>query len=124
LDPARLEKKRTQWQAIMVAACEQSGRNQLPIIHPVSTFQDYLEVSKSDYKFILHPKAHQRSRDYPLDKGDVALVIGPEGGLSDEEVHLAQAAQFQLLSLGPRILRTETAAIAALSLLQSIGGDL
>jgi 16S rRNA (uracil1498-N3)-methyltransferase len=124
LDPARLEKKHRQWQAIIVASCEQSGRNQLPIVNPVSTLKEYLEASKSVYKFILHPTAHKRSRDYCLAEGDVALLIGPEGGLSEDEVKLAQVAHFQPLNLGPRILRTETAAVAALSLLQSIGGDL
>ncbi|MCC5792750.1 MAG: 16S rRNA (uracil(1498)-N(3))-methyltransferase [Legionellaceae bacterium] len=124
LDSMRLEKKHTQWQAISVAACEQSGRNQLPIIHPISPLSDYLQCSTAENKFILHPNAHKRWRDYPLEAGAVSVLIGPEGGLSEHEISQAHASGFCGVSLGPRVLRTETAAIAVLSLLQGQLGDL
>ena len=124
LDADRLAKKQAQWQAIAIAACEQSGRNKLPIIHQTCALETYLQQCQVPTKLVLHPKSAQSWRDYTFVDGDIALLIGPEGGLSDEEVNQAQAAQFQPLCLGPRILRTETAAIAAISMIQAIGGDL
>ncbi len=123
LDAERLAKKHQQWQAIAIAACEQSGRNQLPTIHPMSSLEAYLEHCQAEVRFVLHPSAANSWRDYTLIQGSVALLIGPEGGLSDTEVNLAAAAQFQPLCLGPRVLRTETATIAALSVLQATIGD-
>lgn len=124
LDPVRLAKKHAQWQAIAISACEQSGRNQLPIIHSACFLDDYLQACDATIKLVLHPDSAKAWRDYTFSTADIALLIGPEGGLSDDEVEQAQTHGFQSLSLGPRILRTETAAIAALSVLQSISGDL
>lgn len=124
LDAARLSKKHAQWKAIAVAACEQSGRNQLPIIHELCSLDAYLAASFEKLKFILDPVASKSCRDYPMIAGDIALLIGPEGGLSDDEVSRAIMADFKPLRLGPRVLRTETAAITALSVLQAMRGDL
>ena len=124
LDAERLGKKMAQWQAIAIAACEQSGRNQLPIIYQACSLDTYLHQCQALTKLVLHPVTEQSWRDYTLTNSDIALLIGPEGGLSDEEVSQAQAAEFQPLCLGPRILRTETAAIAAISMIQAISGDL
>lgn len=124
LDDERLAKKQQQWQAIAVAACEQSGRNYIPIISPVTQFDVYVQQSKSSIKLILHPTGAMSWRGIDLSDGDVALLIGPEGGLSQAEILSAQSNQFKSLALGPRVLRTETAAIAALSVLQAVGGDL
>ncbi len=124
LDAARLAKKQLQWQAIAIAACEQSGRNQLPIVHSACSLGEYLNTCESTMKLVLHPLAAKSWRDYTFSTANIALLIGPEGGLSDEEVSQAQTHDFQSLCLGPRILRTETAAIAALSVLQAIAGDL
>lgn len=124
LDKERLHKKCMQWQAIAVAACEQCGRNQVPqILEPLS-FDDYLAQSQANLKFILHPEGNKRWRDYSLDSGEIDILIGPEGGFSTQEFERAKQAGFNPLSLGPRILRTETAGIAVLSLLQAIIGDL
>ena len=123
LDADRLLKKHAQWQAIAIAACEQSGRNQLPIIHPASPLDAYLQQCQARTKLLLHPHSQQTWRDYRVTEGDIALLIGPEGGLSDDEVALATALQFKPWCLGPRILRTETAAIAAISVLQASSGD-
>lgn len=120
----RFEKKQKQWEAIAIAACEQSGRNVVPTIHPISPLDFYLQQSHARLKLVLYPGAAKSWRDYSLNLSkDIALLIGPEGGLSDEEIATAQKAQFQALSLGPRILRTETATITALSVLQATAGD-
>ncbi len=124
LDAERMAKKQLQWQAIAIAACEQSGRNQLPIIHQACSLDAYVQQCQAQTKLVLHPNAAKSWRDYTLTHHDIALLIGPEGGLHEDEVALAKTRQFQPLSLGPRILRTETAAIAAISMIQAIGGDL
>ena len=124
LDAERMAKKLAQWQAIAIAACEQSGRNQLPIIHPTCTLDLYLQQCHAATKLVLYPNSAKSWRNHTFADGDIALLIGPEGGLSDHEVSMARESQFQPLCLGPRILRTETAAIAAMSMIQAIRGDL
>lgn len=124
LDKERLEKKIQQWQAIAIAACEQSGRNKVPKVHSPVYFEQFLSMTKMESKFILHTQEAKSWRDYSFNTAELALLIGPEGGFSPQEVSLAQENHYLPLSLGPRILRTETAAISALSLLQAVGGDL
>ena len=124
LDTERLAKKQAQWQAIAVAACEQSGRNQVPVVHSACSYATYLNACDAPIKWVLHPYADTSWRDHAFASGDIALLIGPEGGLSEDEIVEAKAHGFMPLSLGPRILRTETAAIVALSVLQAIAGDL
>jgi 16S rRNA (uracil1498-N3)-methyltransferase len=124
LDKERMAKKLHQWQSIVIAACEQSGRNSIPVVHHPVTLEQYVKEVQAQLKLILHPDCSATWRDCPLDQRDIALIIGPEGGLSDEEIKLACHYDFLPLSLGPRILRTETAAITALSVLQAVGGDL
>lgn len=124
LDVDRLAKKHAQWQNIAIAACEQSGRNKLPIIYPACSFDVFLQHCHATTKLILNPDAAKTWRDCIFPEGDIALLIGPEGGLSREEVNQAMMATFQPLCLGPRILRTETAAIVALGVLQALTGDL
>lgn len=124
LDKERLEKKRQQWQAIVIAACEQSGRNVVPEVNAPLCFNEYLNAENADLKFVLNPDGKKNWRDYDFSSLNVALIIGPEGGLSADEIKLAARHDFLSLSLGPRILRTETAAITALSVLQAVGGDL
>ncbi len=123
LDKERLEKKMHQWQSIAIAACEQSGRNQIPLVSPPKTFESYIQEKHLGLKLILHPDGGNTWRDYTVQE-NVSLMIGPEGGFSDTEVKGACDSGFQTLCLGPRILRTETAAITALSVLQAAGGDL
>ncbi|VEB34237.1 16S rRNA (uracil(1498)-N(3))-methyltransferase [Legionella cherrii] len=124
LDKERMAKKLHQWQAIVIAACEQSGRNQVPAVNSPIALEHYVREVQVGLKLILHPGENKNWRDYMIGSAAIALLIGPEGGLSDHEVQLACQHGFQPLSLGPRILRTETAALTALSLLQAIGGDL
>lgn len=124
LDKERMEKKLHQWQNIVIAACEQCGRNTVPVVHSPVYFEEYVQSVQAGLKLILHPDMSKTWRDYPVNQSDIALIIGPEGGLSDEEVKLACKYGYLPLSLGPRILRTETAAITALSVLQAVSGDL
>ena len=124
LDKQRLLKKCRQWQSIAIAACEQCGRNQIPQILTPLTLDDYILQSSAELKFILHPEGDKGWQDYSLVSGEIDLLIGPEGGISSEELHRAKLAGFNPLRLGPRVLRTETAGIAVLSLLQAIIGDL
>ena len=124
LDKERLEKKLHQWRSIVIAACEQSGRNKVPMVHPPVHLEDYIKTAQAQLKFILHPEGNATWRDYAIGSTDIDLIIGPEGGLSHDEITLTYQHGFSPLSLGPRILRTETAAITALSVLQAVGGDL
>lgn len=124
LDKERMEKRLHQWQSIVIAACEQSGRNTVPAVHQQVNLEEYLREIPGELKLILHPGSKKNWRDLILDPSSIALLVGPEGGFSDQEVQLVSQYGFQPLSLGPRILRTETAAITALSVLQAVGGDL
>ncbi|HAU1639140.1 TPA: 16S rRNA (uracil(1498)-N(3))-methyltransferase [Legionella pneumophila] len=124
IDKEKMAKKMHQWLNIIIGACEQCGRNQIPeLLQPVYLDQ-FVREAKEHLKLILHPAFSKTWRDYPVQPPDVALIIGPEGGFSDEEITLTSGYGFLPLSLGPRVLRTETAAITALSVLQAAGGDL
>jgi 16S rRNA (uracil1498-N3)-methyltransferase len=124
LDADRMAKKTQQWQAIAIAACEQSGRNRVPLVHSPLPLEAYLPKVTSDLKLVLHPYCAKTWREFSLQVPEISLLIGPEGGFSNAEISSANTNGFQALSLGPRILRTETAAITALSLLQALAGDL
>ena len=124
LDQERVLKKQAQWKAIAVAACEQSGRNRIPEVRPLGSLDAYLKACSAPSKWVLSPAGQQSWRTMTLPKVDLALLIGPEGGLTDEEVKAAEDHGFASLRLGPRVLRTETAAIAAMTLLQALAGDL
>lgn len=120
----RLEKRMAHWQAIAISACEQSGRTRVPSIHLPMTLPEWLDQISADRIYIFSPEAKEKlSPNLPVDCHRIALLIGPEGGLSQIEIKLAADRGGILLNLGPRILRTETASIAALSLLQFQFGD-
>lgn len=122
LKAERLEKKLAHWQQIIVSACEQCGRNTLPTLHPPISGRDWSQHIRADRKLVLHHRSdHSLDRDAAVTS--VALYIGPEGGLSTEEIRDAEQLGFQPLTLGPRVLRTETAPLAAISVLQSTWGD-
>lgn len=126
LDADNIRRKQEHWQTIAIGACEQSGRVRLPQVQTPQTFATFLDSHRSGgLKLLLDPLAKQALKDLPQPKdGQVLLLVGPEGGLSEVESKAAQSAGFQGIRLGPRILRTETAALVALSLLQSLWGDL
>ncbi|UZK02630.1 16S rRNA (uracil(1498)-N(3))-methyltransferase [Venatoribacter cucullus] len=118
----RLDKKMEHWRNVAVAACEQSGRTWVPEIHQPVHFLDWTSARQEDVRLLLHPHQQKPLRDY-AQPDTIALLVGPEGGFSDTEVEQALQAGFAGLTLGPRILRTETAALAALSVLQFQWGD-
>lgn len=124
LDEERMEKKWSQWQAIAIAACEQSGRNQIPQIEKIRHLKEVLQAQWDACKLVLHPGTEKTWRDYRFSEANIVLLVGPEGGFSEQEINLILAYNFHSLALGPRILRTETAAIAALTVLQAVCGDL
>lgn len=124
LNPAQAANRLRHWRAIAVAACEQCGRNRLPEITPPLTLQEFLVSAYPEgLRLVLSPTGGLRPKDLPPGAA-ATLLVGPEGGLSDAEQAAAEAAQFKGLRLGPRLLRTETAALAALAVLQQQLGDL
>lgn len=114
------------WQNLVVAACEQSGRNRVPAVHPVSTLSDWLGAHpqpSNEQRLILSPLAATRLRDLPAPQR-LLLLAGPEGGFAPDEMDMARACGFTPVRLGPRVLRTETAALAALAAVHALWGDL
>ena len=124
LDAERLNKKLQQWQKIAVAACEQCGRNRVPEIRPVMDLEAWCAEEEQGLKLNLHPRASASINTLPLPVERVRLLIGPEGGLSAEEIAMTARYQFTDILLGPRVLRTETTALTAITALQVRFGDL
>lgn len=124
-EKARFEKKWQQWQAIALNAAEQSGRTKIPVIHAPCDFESFIQQSKTTSGYILDPYASFTFKQtLPSALTSATLLIGPEGGFHSDEIKNANLNQYSSISLGPRILRTETAAITALSILQALAGDL
>lgn len=125
LAPQRLQTRLEHWRAIIVHACEQSGRNILPALEAPQPLSAWLRRGGDEAKFVLTPDARQRvSALGGLDRPRVSLLIGPEGGLSPAEQAMAAEQGHLPLSLGPRTLRTETAVAAALAIFQAFWGDM
>lgn len=117
------DKKMQHWQQIIISACEQCQRNLLPALHEPQFIGDWLKRVTTEYRFVLHHR-NQQSLNKIAKPESLTLLIGPEGGLTEEEIILAEEEKFQSLRLGPRVLRTETAPVAAISLVQYLWGDL
>lgn len=124
LDQKRFEKKLAQWQKIAISACEQCGRNRIPEIRPVMTLEQWCQESFDGLRLNLHPRAKYSINTLPTPIEKVRLLIGPEGGLSLGEIEMTREHQFEETLLGPRVLRTETAALTAITALQVRFGDL
>ncbi len=124
LDAERLNKKIQQWQKIAIAACEQCGRNQIPEIRPAMDLEAWCAEPDAGLKLNLHPRASASINTLPLPVERVRLLIGPEGGLSADEIAMTAQYQFTDILLGPRVLRTETTALTAITALQVRFGDL
>jgi len=126
LDEKRRDKRQQHWQGVIASACEQSGRNQLPILDPVTRLSDWLASNPADKTnaMVLDPLAKQGLPKTISAEQTVTILIGPEGGLNEDEINLAANAGFKRTRLGPRVLRTETAGIAALAAMQTLWGDL
>ncbi|WJV53396.1 16S rRNA (uracil(1498)-N(3))-methyltransferase [Pectobacteriaceae bacterium CE90] len=124
LDSDRLDKKIAQWKKIIIAACEQCGRNRIPEIRPAMPLESWCAEQDNTLKLNLHPRATQSINTLPLPVKRVRLLIGPEGGLSSDEIAMTAEYGFTDILLGPRILRTETTALTAITALQVRFGDL
>ena len=120
----RLKKKQEQWQKIVISACEQSGRCLVPEVKAPISLNEWQAQQTEALKLNLHPRAEHSIMNLPVETNQVRLLIGPEGGLSDEEINSARDAGFTDVLLGPRVLRTETAALTAITALQCRFGDL
>ena len=124
LPPERMAKRQGHWQRVAIAACEQCGRNRVPEVSPAIGLRDWVGRGEpGSLDLMLMPDGGQALKTMQPPAGPIRLLIGPEGGLSDDEVDVAEAAGFQRIQLGPRTLRTETAAVAALAAMQSLWGD-
>ena len=120
----RADRRLQHWRHVVIAACEQCGRNRVPAVAPVQKFYAYLAaVDRSKRLLMLSPDASTPLKQVAPAAGAV-LLIGAEGGLAPAEYQAAQASGFEPVKLGPRILRTETAPVAALAVLQALWGDL
>ncbi len=124
LDAKRQQKRLQHWQAVIIAACEQSGRNVLPQLHGPRPFETWCAEAQAGLKLILDPQQNTRLASLARPCGTVLLAVGPEGGFSEQEITQASAAGFTGIGLGPRVLRTETAALTALAAVQVLWGDL
>jgi 16S rRNA (uracil1498-N3)-methyltransferase len=119
----RADKRLAHWHGVLVSACEQSGRAFLPELAPISDLQESLGTVSDALRLVLDPLATTGFHDLQKPTA-LTLLIGPEGGLSEAEIELAKQHDFTALQFGPRILRTETAATAALAVVQTLWGDL
>lgn len=124
LDAERWDRKLDHWRGVVISACEQSGRARVPELDGVMPLRDWLNRPRRPLALVLDPTAERTLDSFVGEPPSAELLIGPEGGLSDQEVALAAQAGFDRLKLGPRVLRTETAALTAIAVLQARFGDL
>ena len=122
LDAERSEKRLQHWRGVIAAACEQSGRARLPELSAPLPLRDW--VAGTPAGWFLNPKGEDSLQDLPHDLDRIVLAIGPEGGLAERDLATLKTAGFRGLRLGPRILRTETAGLAAIAAIQALRGDL
>lgn len=131
LDAEAAARKLVHWRGVLLAACEQSGRNQIPDMKPATGLAPAVAGNASQLKLMLEPGADAASLKTLLSAAfhaamqnpTICLLVGPEGGLDPQEVQLAKQAGFVSCQIGPRVLRTETAALAALAAMQMLAGD-
>ncbi len=122
----RLSKKIEHWTSVIQSACEQSGRSKLPVLLQPMTIEQFFTILPTEFKIriMLDPMANCSFSSLSPGSDGCELLIGPEGGFDESEIQAARSAGFSPLSLGPRILRTETAGLASIAILQSLYGDL
>lgn len=124
LDAARAARRLQHWRGVVTHACEQSGRDRLPVVAEVTSLQEFMAEDRAALKLTLAPTAAESLVSLAPGATTLSLVIGPEGGLAPEEIALLSGAGYRAVRLGPRILRTETAALVAIASLQVVAGDL
>ena len=124
LSGERAEKRVARWQEIVVSACEQSGRNIVPKVLPLTTYAQALQqLSQETTKLLMSLNRAQKLSDVQPQSGKVVFMVGPEGGWTEKEEQQAFDAGFQSVTLGKRVLRTETASLAAIAAMQTLWGD-
>jgi 16S rRNA (uracil1498-N3)-methyltransferase len=125
LTSERAEKRTEHWRSVVISACEQCGRNTLPQAHAPQEYSTWLAAQRTDSgsKIILHPGGATPLQQIFPPQSKVTLLIGPEGGFSQDEVLMAQHAGFVSLQIGHHIMRTETAALAGITVLQTLWGE-
>lgn len=124
LSGERAEKRVARWQEIVVSACEQSGRNIVPKVLPLTTYVQALQqLSQETTKLLMSLNRAQKLSDVQPQSGKVVFMVGPEGGWTEKEEQQAFDAGFQSVTLGKRVLRTETASLAAIAAMQTLWGD-
>jgi 16S rRNA (uracil1498-N3)-methyltransferase len=123
LTEERAARRAMHWQQVAIAACEQCGRNQVPEVLAVEEIGSWVGRQIPGSRLMLAPNAPVRLAEVPRPTDEVTLLVGPEGGFTDDEIMWALNAGFKPVRLGPRILRTETAGLAALAAIQALWGD-
>lgn len=124
LSGERAEKRVARWQEIVVSACEQSGRNIVPRVLPLTTYAQALrQLPQETAKLLMSLNRAQKLSDVRPQSGKVVFMVGPEGGWTEKEEQQAFDAGFQSVTLGKRVLRTETASLAAIAAMQTLWGD-
>ena len=124
LSGERAEKRVARWQEIVVSACEQSGRNIVPKVLPLTTYaQSLQQLPQETTKLLMSLNRAQKLSDVQPQSGKVVFMVGPEGGWTEKEEQQAFDAGFQSVTLGKRVLRTETASLAAIAAMQTLWGD-
>ena len=124
LDEKRIQKRLAHWQGIIISACEQSGRNVIPLLNNATTLMKWSELINESC-LVFEPSAVNTLKDIKLESHKTNLVIGPEGGLSPNEIlQLENKLKFHSVKFGPRVLRTETAVVSAITAIQLLWGDL
>jgi 16S rRNA (uracil1498-N3)-methyltransferase len=124
LDARRAQARVAHWRGVAIAACEQCGRSMVPQVRPVMSLDDWLaRRDPAHYGLVLDPTAGQPMPGLAPPPGSLSIVVGPEGGLEDRELKIAGRAGLVPVRLGPRVLRTETAAIACIAVAQALWGD-
>lgn len=123
LEGGRLARRMEHWQGVIIAACEQSGRRRLPRLEPATTFGAWVAQARPA-GLLLDPAAPHSLTALPPPRGEITLLVGPEGGLGPAERRMAASRGLRPVRLGPRVLRTETAPLAAIAVIQALWGDL
>jgi len=124
LDEKKQAKRLVHWQGVVISACEQSGRAVLPDVKVPISLDEWIAATDESTRLVLDTAATTRMTSLSIEGHDVSILVGPEGGFSDKEMEDAQASGLTAVSLGPRVLRTETAGPTAIAVLQAGRGDI
>ena len=123
LDDKRQARRLSHWQGVVISACEQSGRATVPEVQAPLLLEQWLAAVDAYPRLVLDPAAVIKMSSFSITEGALSILVGPEGGFTDEELERVRSGGVTAVSFGPRILRTETAGPAAIAVLQAIAGD-